>query len=296
MTYLEDLTGQDILGVIVWYSIGNEVTLGYETFRDLIKQHQAPLAIMKAPKPENVFRRACKSIKHTDENAFGWVEVKMIDQGFDKTFVRQSLFQTITTVDLDVISAELAMAIFNKKTKLFTWEVVNDSAMNDKVERELRDFMATNAEVLHALPLRESIRKSIEGALNGISVKETGGTFFVPKESLLDFQRVTQVFTGLDGVEINYCVLGKDTHNQNMVSAYFVKSINQDLSMVEDDIIELKIEIKAEETVAAKHILSIEESLEQIRTRLDTYSQYQVDDPTAWLDCLAQEFNKITEV
>ena len=75
-----------------------------------------------------------------------------------------------------------------------------------------------------------------------------------------------------------------------------MKSINQDLSMVEDDIIELKIEIKAEETVAAKHILSIEESLEQIRTRLDTYSQYQIDEPFVWLDYLEQEFNKITEV
>ena len=280
-TYLDNL-GIEALGLMVFYSVDSAASVGYEKFRDLIREHQAPLTIMKAPKPENVFRRATEALEFTMELDKWTNPVRFFikDDGFHKTLVQRSLYAESEFDSGDTSATKIASVTLNKKNKEITWEtephITSDSALYPSVE--LAEFyvalyMEENAESLYALPIRESIRRAIDGPLCGTSMKMAGGgVYFIPKSKFTEYLAMAEVVDAIMLTELEAVPCIREPETQCLVEAGFYYHFYTEVTDIENELDKLSLHLNLEETVSAKRFTEIEDRLTALKTKLEAYT------------------------
>ena len=271
-------TTSDPLGLLVWYSVDNEATVSYERFKELIKVYSAPLTIMKAPKPENIFRRACESYSAEIPYPSYTDRISMFDKGFEKLLVRRALLVERVKDGVITESKVIAEAVLNKKTKEITWE--HDASSYEMsylgfAEAYITNYMTRHADALHALPIRESIRKAIEGPLFGTPMKlNGGGIYFVPwqfADQVIHIHEVMFHATSLKAV-VEFTEMNDTPANNLMVDNYFnsmVFPIWLDLKKRVENICE---SLSEDQNVLAKDILEVQVELTALKKRYEVYN------------------------
>lgn len=269
------------LGYLIWYSVDNDSSIGYEVFREMIKMYEAPLTIMKAPKPENVFRRACENFRYTHETSTATHEFKITDNGFQKNIVSRSLVATVRTGDISSVTAVVAEVQLDKKTKDVTWIPAGatpseiDKNAVEFAEWEIAVYMAENAGTLYSLPIRESIRRAIEGPLHGISMKPAaGGVYFIPYVMADELAAMGSVINQIGGANLEYIEVTNSGHTRYMISKYLSTVLGNECSLMSDRITELANLLKGDESVPAKRISEIQEMIDTYRQRIESYDWY----------------------
>lgn len=201
------------IGQLVLYSAESDCSLGYEAFRNLIKLYDAPLKIMKRPKPENIFRQACSSFKYEKDFLIGADTVSyrffMKDDGFSKNIVSRSLYVQ-KQLGNSSTTQSYGHVEFDKKTKEIHYrmdEEYDPPWLQDGIQKmkdHIQEYMKVNAETLYSLPLRESIRNAIEGPLHGIPMKDNGGgVYFVPNATVIELSAIEGVASSIPGITVD---------------------------------------------------------------------------------------------
>lgn len=277
--YLEELKASNIpvLGMLVWYNVESdaEMKLGY--FKAKIRSTQAPVAGFKPPKPANVFRRATEEVsnlkKQEAPDGVLW-SFKMQDLGYDPNFVTRQLS---ATAGKDVGSIKLGKAVFDKTKGTVEWTepsaILYINGWMDKMVTEIKshisDFMHKNAEIIHSLPIRESIRKAIEGPLNGLLVKPGGGLYFVPLSEYNGLLALIEMFGDSDNrIHIGYAPLVNDSKQKSMLADQLYKYLVTESSTLNTIIGELR---DGDKTPTAKKLKEVEEALIVLQTKKDSY-------------------------
>lgn len=279
----------DILGYLVWYSVENETSVSYETFRELIKEHEAPLTIMKRPKPENVFRRACEKFKFENISNTGAETYTIVDNGFNKELVSRNLIFTTEKLDGKITTEALAQVTLNKKSKDIEWEVLIHGYMPiclqegiDEAKKFIADYMLENAELLYSLPIRESIRRAIEGPLHGISMKPAAGAvYFIPHGLGDDLMGMCKVLKEIDGAQLDYMMATPDPYHLELVETYYVDYSLNKVSEINTALLTLGKLLDAGETVPAKKFTEIQELIDAYNEHTASYDWYLDADLTA---------------
>ena len=266
----------DYIGFLAWYSVDNDCKVGYEDFRELIKEHEAPLTIMKRPKPENVFRRACEKFSFRNINGMSEQTFHIEDNGFFKDTVSRTLkvsrdvsgkteTQSIQAIELDKKSKEIIWP--STTTPLFT-ESVEEGIQAAK--KFIADYMLENAELLYSLPIRESIRRAIEGPLHGISMKPSAGAvYFVPIVNADDFKAMCQVINQIDGANVES--VHTSSQDLMLVEYYFNLFYESQVASIGGQIEALASLLETAEVVPAKKFSEIQELLDNLGLHLASY-------------------------
>jgi hypothetical protein len=274
--------GIPTLGILTWYSVDNEASIGYTEFRDIIKEYNAPLTIMKAPKPENVFRRACEAIDFTFDTADDTIiTFSMKDEGFHKTKVTRSLYAEYQRKDVTV-KVKVVTAVLDKKTKDIEWEYHPDTtdiggdALPDAAalaEYYIACYMEEHADALYALPIRESIRKAIYGSLCGVSLKTAGGgVYFIPRVNFEEFEAMALASYDIPMVVVEYIPCLDNRDSRKMVEDYLFNHLHKELLTMESAIDDLQLLLFSEEQVSAKKVTEIQDMIDAYKSRLAAYT------------------------
>lgn len=163
-----------VRGFYVWYYVPPDAGVSYKVLNAAIKVSNVSIPTFRKPNPGNVFRRVCGEVNDKD------MGVKLKALPFDKNEVIWSI--TSDTGETGTIS-------INKKS----FDIQADEAFGS-VKDHIVVELALVSDIIHDQPIRESIRKALEGFLDGTPMKPSGGIYFVPlsKEvelsELMDFQ------------------------------------------------------------------------------------------------------------
>lgn len=163
-----------VRGFYVWYYVPPDAAVSYKVLNAAIKASNVSIPAFRKPNPGNVFRRVCGEVNDKD------MGVKLKALPFDKNEVVWSI--TSDTGETGTIS-------INKKS----FNIQADEAF-ESIKDHVVVELALVSENIHDQPIRESLRKALEGFLDGTPMKPSGGIYFVPLSKktelgeLMDFQ------------------------------------------------------------------------------------------------------------
>lgn len=281
MNYSEELeaSGIQILGWTVWYNVSTDASVDRTKFAELIRQHQVPITPMKPPKAANVFRRACENIskmKNIQDPTGGSWEFFMDDQGYSDTLVTRSLCVRPYKGPAQTVK-KIAVATFHKETEQLRWEYdpvyFHNMWLENtflEVQNSIKEFMTTNMEVIHSLPLRESIRKVIEGPMNGLLIKPGGGLYFLPLDEFENLQAIQDLFTECSGVFIQFIPLIKDDVQVWMILEHLTCNLVETAGECAAEIMAIK---DSAQKPTAKKLTELGSILDDLETKKDLYSK-----------------------
>jgi len=201
----------DSIGYLVWYNVSQETITDYKAFNKLARKTKAPVKLVKEPKLVNVFRRACESIDGTQ----GSWRYRMIDQGFDKLYVKRDLVRSSASKTEAVASATMS-----KADGELTWLSYDDCvSYTEIVKFQVSDFIDTYRYSIHSLPIREAARKAIEDNLRGVLVKQGGGVYFVTESEYSGLKALAEMINSIEGAKVLMAPLVNTVEQKEMVSA-----------------------------------------------------------------------------
>ena len=270
--YLDDLS-VPTLGVLVWYYVDMEASIGFEEFRELIKENEAPIKVTKKPRPEHVFRRATEHCQFETMLLDGQVTVYTKDDGYNKASVNRSLYVSVNSNVGNVgrLDTHIGVATMDKASKTIKVEAkVGAPAEHLKILSEAKDrimeYYDYNIEAIWSLPIRQSIQSTISENLMGIPIKESGGLYFVPRSKFDDFERMVETMSAVHGVEIGWTPVLKDNDvnddnfAHNLSTFWMIKEVD-----ILNRITKLRNEIKQGVLIKAKPIQEIETQINELK-------------------------------
>lgn len=263
--------------MLVWYNVESDAEMALPIFKARLRSTQAPINSFKSPNQANVFRRATESISSSHKKVSApdgkkW-DFYFEDLGYDPLQVNRNL------IAFQAKSQELyvmGQASFNKEKNTISWTTKFDGMVPggwmDNMFQIIRDdigtFMHKNMDIIHSLPIRESIRKAIEGPLNGILVKPGGGLYFVPASEYNGLVALEKMYAGDDKITVGYAPLVADTTQKEMLQ----DKISRHLLARVGDIVDVINDIENDsKTPTAKKLQELEDALDTLEKKKKTY-------------------------
>lgn len=233
----------DILGHVCFYSIPEE-TVDYDIVAALCKQHDVEKYTPSAPRPPDVFRRACKDAgtrigRKDDPQRFEY-EIKILD--YDHKETRAKLVRT--TVDADsnqgIDWARQANISFKRDT--FVIDVV-DLPDQDDIGREcirnLKQIFAAENGKVNSAHIRRMINAVFRDSL-AVSIRPSGGFYFVSDENSDTVAKIKEVLDGLPtGASLHMMPLPDLSDQRNMLFNAVESELAGDIDKVLTEVTEL---------------------------------------------------------
>lgn len=276
--YTQHLLEDDVplLGFLQWYNVPGTAQVDYQTFNDLVEQHDAPLRHMPPPKLPDVFRRACNEAKMLKVSGGNDTHMNytMRDAGHDDDCVYRNLVEEqLDANNHELGYRELAQAIFTRDTGdvTFVWKIDPDDPAASVVkvlEAQVQNFMENRAGLLPAIQVREAIRKALEITLSGLRVRPSGGVYFLSLDKADAIQSLLIVCNALDQCSLHLLPLVDDAKQRHMVKEAFESESVEATTELIGEIMELK---SKGNKIPATQFLKIRERYAEQVSKMEQY-------------------------
>jgi hypothetical protein len=189
-----------ILGQVCWYSIP-EATVNHDTVLQLCKTHGIESYAPAAPRPPDVFRRACKAAgrRHggrEDPQRFSY-EFKAIDHDDQQIFVKLVRETVDAKTNKGIDWARMANVTFQRDTHSI--DVVPlpdlDDEGRDAIAQLQSTFSAENGKV-NSAHLRRMIQEVLHDSLS-TAIRPSGGIYFVTQANSAKLTKLQSVINAL---------------------------------------------------------------------------------------------------
>lgn len=189
-----------ILGQVCWYSIPEE-TVDHDTVLQLCKTHGIENYAPAAPRPPDVFRRACKAAgrRHggrEDPQRFTY-EFKAIDHDDQQIFVKLVRETVDAKTNKGIDWARMANVTFQRDTQVI--DVVPLPDLDDEGKdalAQLRSTFAAENGKVNSAHLRRMIQEVLHDCLS-TAIRPSGGIYFVTQANEPKLTKLQKVINGL---------------------------------------------------------------------------------------------------
>ena len=265
-TYSEKLARRknDYLGMLVLYNVSNDASITQTEFARLVRSTKVDIKQFKAPKPANVFRRACEQTK-VKQDGYTYV---LKDLGYEPNFVRREIIaKKKGKPDLSV-----ATVSFKKDTEdvylTILYTAHGDAA--GQVKYEILEFMLENEKLIHSLPIRESIRKNIEGACNGFLFNPGGGAYFVPMDKVKQLTRLEYFCLEIPNVNLSIMPVVPDNELRvDLRMALFEHGLRRTTELLD----KIDTLVDPANVITAKQLTDLSGEHRAIKTKMYSYAR-----------------------
>jgi hypothetical protein len=270
------------LGMLVWYTVPESVWVHYDDFAKHAMTLNAPVAKLKAPKPNDVFLRGCTSIEGQYRKvATGTPDVYanylIRKAGSDSDWVCKQIVRELVDQDEHQISFEVLGDLrFHKQT--FEIEAHMAFGADDEVfptmVGDIKTYFKDKEFLLTAYTIREGFRHALEGPLLGLSVRSAGGIYFVSETQLVSLAALEGLANELPGVRFHIMPLWDDEKQREMVKEAFEDDSVGELEKLMGEMTEV---ISKKGKLTIKQLESFQARFTEHRNRTKEYSGVLTD-------------------
>ena len=269
--------GVPSLGMLAWYSVPETCEVLHSSFVELIVKHDAPIHLMKPPRPDNVFKRACAKaqILKVRKTASVFVNYNIRDAGYDDTYVyRQAVEEEVDGDNHHLGYRVLGDIMFNKKLIMldFTPSITEDDVsyksfetMCDSIQKYLHD----KALAMNAYSIRESARRSLEHSLAATRVRPGGGIYFVSSQKSEKLLALDSVINSIEHASFHILPLVDDKKQRLMLKNAFEDESIGETQRLMSEIAEV---LNSPGGVSAKTFLDFQNRYAELKDKMIEYS------------------------
>lgn len=281
------------LGLVSWFSVGNDSTLDFESLTDKLDQAYANMPELKPdvpnmPRSVDIFKRACTSAefrKAATQNVGVFYNVVVRNSGQDTDQVwRNFIREEVDGVGHELSYRTLCKVIFTRSTGRVRFETDEYALLTNPTDREavdlvkktILDYLDTNKATITAMSVRSFIRNYLENKLHSIQVRESGGVHFVTRGTDdLPYADALEAFeTVLNGlgdvsVSIHSLVLLDDSKQREMIRVAFE---SESVDEVDRMIAQISDALKDGGTVTAGRYADYKSQYDTMRSKIVEFS------------------------
>ena len=288
---------ESFLGILCWYTVPESVWVNYYDYTSKALIAKAPVVIKKAPKAADVFLRACTSVESSfrripkvqDNNQEeSYINYLVRNAGSDADWIcKQVVAETVDKNEHQISFDIVGDLRFNKKSHVIVddrpsasllagWDSASGSysaepsaiqgGFNfDELVTQIKAYYTEKEMLLTAYAVRESFRHALEGPLMALSVRSSGGVYFVGTNKFEGLAGLETLASELPGVGFHMLPLADDKKQRTMIKEAF-----------EDDAVgeleKLMGEIADTSKMSVKQLVSFQERFFEHRSRNKEYS------------------------
>jgi len=221
------------LGYLTWYTISNQAQILHSEFVKIVVENLdnfVDIRLPPAPRQVDVFKRACtenqkRNQPATDDDHTS-TEYMIRDVSANSTeivriLVRESRDSEGETLDYD----ELVKLRFLRKSEKVVIEAIEPMWVKDIIAVQIVDdvkaYFDSQTGILTAFAIRKYIRDLIHAEVYGISVKDSGGVYFVGSKYANIVAILCGIIDGLNGSSFQMVPIVDDSKQREMLKAAF---------------------------------------------------------------------------
>lgn len=277
--YIQHLADVGIpsLGMLSWYSVPESCEILHSSFVELIVNNNAPINLMKPPRPDNVFKRACAKaqINKVSKSDGVFVNYNIRDAGYDDTYVyRQAVEEMVDGNSHHLGYNVIGDIMFNKKAIHLDFSaLVEESspsfAFFEQMTKSIQQYVHDKALAMNAYSIRESARRTLEGPLSATRVRPGGGIYFVSVSKSESLMALDSVINSVENASFHILPLIDDKKQRLMLKSAF-----QDESIGETQrlMAEIAEVLNSNGNVSAKTFLEFQSRYSQLKDKMTEYS------------------------
>lgn len=268
---------EKFLGVLVWYTVPESVWIDYHEYTARAIALNAPVAVKKAPKPADVFLRGCTAVeqKHQKEPTpipDVYANYMFRKAGSDSDWICKQIVQELVDQDEHQVSFEvLADLRFHKRSFEIkfspTLAGTNNPLVNQIVE-EIKAYYEDKEMLLTAYTVRESFRHALEGPLMALSVRSSGGIYFVSTSQLDGIAGLEALADSIPGIGFHIMPLVDDEKQRAMVKEAFEDDAVGELEKLMGEMTEV---LTSKGKLTTKQLVAFQERFDKYRDRNKEY-------------------------
>jgi hypothetical protein len=221
------------LGYLVWYTVSNQAQILHSEFVATVVANLddfVDIRLPPAPRQVDVFKRACTENQRRNQPATDddhtSTEYMIRDVSANSTeivriLVRESRDSEGEQLDYD----ELVKLRFLRKSEKIVIEAIDAGWGNDDVAVEIvndvESYFESQTGILTAFAIRKYIRDLIHAEVYGISVKDSGGVYFVGSKYANIVAILCGIIDGLNGSSFQMVPIVDDSKQREMLKAAF---------------------------------------------------------------------------
>ena len=284
----ESVPEELLLGKLCWYSVPESATTSYYNFVALLLANGINDASPPQPRDVDVFKRACTAAEHklkepveipNPENptetmtTYKNVRYMVRPSGHDSDYI----WRTIVREELD--SGEHVLDYTNlgriKYVRSDGTIILEGLAMNraEKVQdvvEGVRRYYKENIDLLTAYGIREFTRRNLERNLLAISVRPSGGIYFVQRDQFQALEAIETVVNSVEGATFHSLPLIDDGKQREMLRHAFEDESVGEVDRLLGEMAEILKD--DDKKVTEKRFLAFKEEFDAIRGKVVEYS------------------------
>jgi hypothetical protein len=294
---------ESFLGILCWYTVPESVWVNYYDYTSKALIAKAPVVIKKAPKAADVFLRACTSVESSfrripkvqENQEESYINYLVRNAGSDADWIcKQVVAETVDKNEHQISFDIVGDLRFNKKSHVIvddrpdapsgSYDInahglqvysAEPSAIQgifnfDELVTQIKAYYKEKEMLLTAYAVRESFRHALEGPLMALSVRSSGGIYFVGTNKFEGLAGLETLASELPGVGFHMLPLVDDNKQRTMIKEAF-----------EDDAVgeleKLMGEIADTSKMSVKQLVSFQERFFEHRSRNKEYSSVLQD-------------------
>lgn len=270
-------SGQDIIGMLAWYTVPSTAEIEYADFMNLVIDNDAPITKMKQPSPNNVFRRACSSsklLKQPGPEDDIFCNYRFRDVSYDKTYIFKCLVEEqVDRANHTLDHRTVADVTFTKASHRVSFDVKIDDddyaqPAYQALVQNLKDFIANKGSKMHDLVIREAARRSLEYMLKGVRLR--GAVYFVAYEYADELEALDAVINGVEEADFHMLPLIDDQKQRNMLKNAFEDESMDQAHQLMAEIAEL---LESNKNVPAKKFADIQMRYSLMKDKMSEYGK-----------------------
>lgn len=221
------------LGYLVWYTVSNQAQILHSDFVATVVENLdnfVDIRLPPAPRQVDVFKRACTENQRRNQPAtdddhtsteYMIRDVSAKSTEIVRILVRESRDSEGEQLDYD----ELVKLRFLRKPEKITIEAIEPMWEKDQIAAEIVDsvkaYFKSQTGILTAFAIRKYIRDLIHAEVYGISVKDSGGVYFVGSKYANIVAILCGIIDGLNGSSFQMVPIVDDSKQREMLKAAF---------------------------------------------------------------------------
>jgi len=263
-----------ILGWLSWHSVGAAAMPQVDFYNDLAEQYDAPIEKAGPPKPVNIFRRAANDAKMLKQplGDSTYVNYTFRNSGHDEHAVYRNLIEEIVDGDENSLSfREIERAAFGRESHRIAWTPLghpSDTEAATIVRNRLTRYYDAHVGLLTPILVREAARRALENTLEGVSVRPSGGIYFLPVEKHEELQALQQMYAELPNSSIFIMPVVDDATQREMVREAFEVENRDEAEGLLAEVLDIQ---ESKKKLTASQFAALQERYAGLSGRLDTY-------------------------
>ena len=224
------------LGYLTWYTVSNQAQILHADFVKIVVENLDNLVDIRlppAPRQVDVFKRACTENQRRNQPAvdkdhasteYMIRDVSANSSEIVRILVRESRDAEGEQLDYD----ELVKLRFMRKSEKIVVEAITDEGLDwtqdviaVQIVEDVKSYFNSQTGILTAFAIRKYIRDLIHAEVYGISVKDSGGVYFVGSKFANIVAILCGIIDGLAGSSFQMVPLVDDSKQRELLKAAF---------------------------------------------------------------------------